>query len=210
MFSLKIRFFAILLFSTSALTPAYAGFISLTVESAGFESGNYARLIVDGVDLINGADQRGLNVAVLDQIDGSVLNLVAFDTFKYLSESTALVNFINGLDNGRIVMFASKDSPTNGVNFTSDAQISMQSLGASTGNVSDAGFRGSYGFIGIAGAGIGTQTAFEESLIRTAGPVSITDGARFIGVVSVPEPKNLLLFLLLGSTCLVPRFTGRS
>jgi hypothetical protein len=177
MSSFKMRTFATLLFLATSITPAYATVINLSVESAGRDDGNYARIFLDGTDIITATSGRGINVAVLDETTGGILNTERFDTWYSSSEATDFVNFISGLDMGRIVMVAVGDTyaKPSGEFFTSSAQFSMQSLGASFDNISDAGFRGSYGFIGIVGSGIGSQTAFEASATQFGGAVSTSD-----------------------------------
>jgi len=177
-------------------TTAQAGLIQLNVESAGFLVGKYSRLNVDGVDVIEGQSKRGVNVAVLDQHTGSVINTAAFDTHAALSASDSLAAYINSITEGRIVLVGVRDDAT--VSFGTNAKLAIQSLGGSVDNISTIGYRASYALIGIAGAGVGAREAFEE--FSAIGPVSVSDTLS----ISVPEPATFAIFGL-GLIALVVR-----
>gem|GEM_PF-2071971 len=177
-------------------TTAQAGLIQLNVESAGYSIGYYAHLNVDGVDVIEGQSKRGVNLAVLDQHTGRVLDTTWFDTYGALNASGSLAAYINSITEGRIVLVGVKDEAT--VNFGNDAKLAIQSLGGSVDNISTIGYRASYALIGIAGAGVGAREAFEKSSAISG--VSVSDTLS----ISVPEPATFAIFGL-GLIALVVR-----
>ncbi len=74
------------------------------------------------------AGRRGINVTVLDERSGEVLEKTGFDTAANVYESQALVDFLAGVEAGRIVLAASSGDAT--AHLTDDAITALQSLGA--------------------------------------------------------------------------------
>lgn len=178
--------------AVGVMPAAVASIISLNVQSAGFDSGTppgYARLNVNvnGSDLLGGLSGRGVNVGVLDQTTGTVLGTASFDTHGVASQSTALVNYINSIAAGNIVLVGVQDEAV--FNFSAAARDAIASLGGSANNLLTGGFRGSYALIGIAGSGVGTRTGFEAIGVRFGAPVQVNDSR----TVSVPEPTSVIL-----------------
>ena len=174
--------------------PAFAATITLSAESAGFDSfpappPGFARLNVNGVDVLGGGSTRGVNMAVLDQNDGSLLATAAFDTSGFISESTALANFVASIAAGRIVLVGVQDDAA--FSLQTSAVTAIASLGGSAANLNAAGFRGSYALIGVAGSGTGARAAFEGIATRFAAPVVVNDTLE-----TVPVPASALLALL--------------
>jgi hypothetical protein len=73
------------------------------------------------------AGRRGINVTVLDERSGQVLEKTGFDTAANVYESQALVDFLAGVETGRIVLAASSGDAT--AHLTDDAITALQSLG---------------------------------------------------------------------------------
>lgn len=174
--------------------------ITLNVQSMGYGQGNpingYALLNFNGNDVLGGVSNRGVNIAVIDQNTGSLIDISSFDTYLNENNSRALVTYINNISAGRIVLLGVKDEATR--YFESTAQSAIQSLGGSVNNINGIGFRDSYALIGIAGAGLGSRTAFEA--YNADNLVSVTDTIN----VDVPEPSSLAI-LALGVMGLVSR-----
>jgi len=74
------------------------------------------------------AGRRGINVTVLDEKNGEVMEKTGFDTTANVYESQAMVDFLAGVENGRIVLAASSGDAT--AYLTDDAIASLQTLGA--------------------------------------------------------------------------------
>lgn len=195
----KTSYLALLL-TVFMMSSAQAGIVTLNAQSAGYDAAippGYARLNVDGVDVLGGLSTRGINVAVIDQTTGGVISTSAYDTHGFAVEANQFAAFISGLDVGRIVMIGVQDEAT--IQFSGSAANAIASLGGSASNIWNGGYRGSYALIGVAGAGVGTRTAFEAIATRFASPVSVTTTI----TVSVPAPLSALILLSgLGILCL--------
>ena len=134
------------------ISSSSAATITLQASSAGFLDPGYAGgigyLYVDGVNY--SVNARGVNLVVIDEISGKVLDSRRYDTFASSSYSNSLVSYINSLQTGRIVLVAVKDEATRYM--TSAAINALYSLGASNWQQ---GYRGSWALIGKVGAGTG-------------------------------------------------------
>lgn len=178
--------------------------ILLRAESSGWLNSGptyHARLYVDGVQYA--PNQSGLNVAVLDQNTGNVLETGLFSTYsEYSSDAAAsrarFANFINGIDNGRVVMMAVHDDAMAAWifpgDFRSDLSAILQSVGGSLTNMTNIGFRGSYALIGVKGAPVGSGV--EASGTRSGSPVAVTRTLDVqVQAPVAPEPTSLAIFL---------------
>jgi len=74
------------------------------------------------------AGRRGYNVAVLDRRSGVVIDLKGFDTWANQYESERLVEYINQIPNGRIVLAATSGDA--GMSLTGGAMEALASIGA--------------------------------------------------------------------------------
>ena len=94
------------------------------------------------------AGRRGINVTVLDEGSGEVLEKTGFDTAANVYESQAMVDFLAAVENGRIVLAASSGDAT--AHLTDEAITALQSLGAA---VTLDQLEGSYfALVGVQGA----------------------------------------------------------
>ena len=123
----------------------------ISVDSAGYTVGNYAKLNIDGSDPFS-TKGRGLNVAIIDQNSRSVLRTEKFDTHKYSSHSNNFATLINSLPSGRIVAIAVLDEATN--RLTTSAKQACKSIGSNL--INQLRSRGSWAIIGRKGASAGT------------------------------------------------------
>lgn len=97
---------------------------NITVHSAGFFSGNLAEFYVDGTKL-KVDTFRGMNLVVLKS-DGSLKSSNTFDT--HANGSEALVDFVNGLRQGSLVLLAIQDEAQ--AKLSGAAKTAISSLGA--------------------------------------------------------------------------------
>ena len=81
--------------------------VNLVVQSAGQEVGDFGQVYVDGEAVA--ANQRGYNVVVIHPQTGTVEQSTAFDTHLDPEASQALVDFLAGVPQGRIVAVAAAD-----------------------------------------------------------------------------------------------------
>jgi hypothetical protein len=129
--------------------------VSLVVRSAGSEVGDFAHIYVDGVDAA--ADTRGYNIVVVDPGTGAVEGSEAFDTFASPAESARLAQYISGIQNGKIVVVAARDTvdrPDTPGYLSAAAVDALRSVGA--GQDLRTKFRWSHAIIGVKGAAPGT------------------------------------------------------
>ncbi len=170
------------------ITPSFAISISVEVLSAGWEDpgfypGGGVRISVNGVDYA--AHGRGVNIVVIDQFSGNVLNSVVFDTCGNTSASASMANYISNIATGRIVLAAVQDEAYQYM--YSDGVNALKTLGASSFNQ---GYRGSWALIGA--KGLATGTGLQVSAVRGTGPSTLSK----IIELNTPEPGTYFLCLI--------------
>lgn len=138
--------------------------LKLNIESAGYNVGNFSKLIVNGNDI--GAKGRGINALEIDS-SGNQVKTESFDVYgSSTTESNNLVDFIDTATSGNILMFAEDDHAGN---VEQNAITALQELGSSyIDDVSNDG-RSSWAFICIKGGG----TYGEEFAPSGNGPVYV-------------------------------------
>jgi hypothetical protein len=119
---------------------------NLTVESAGMEVGNLARIFVDGVD--RSPHGRGYNLVAIDPASGEVLRAESFDTHLDENASQQLAVFLEALPRGSIVASAIADEASRLLG--QDAVDALQGIGAEV-DLRDR-FRWGHAIIGVKGA----------------------------------------------------------
>lgn len=137
------------------------------VVSAGFEDGNYLRIIVNSTAMIQAS--RGHNLVVIDQGSGQVLYIKTFDTLASQDHANAMADLINGLEPGTYVLIGIMDEGT--LNMTERAYLALESLGSQY--CRQVKFRDSWAMIGIKGAPIGSVA--EAHVPATKGIATVRD-----------------------------------
>jgi hypothetical protein len=125
--------------------------LEITCQSAGFKSGNFARIdiLLDGeVQIARCVFGRGLNIVVIDPISGLVTETGTFDTHISQEESNEFAKTIEWIEPGFIVVVVSKDECSE--NLTLTAKEACESLGSQ--HVRQVGYRDSWCLIGEKGA----------------------------------------------------------
>ncbi|RKO84593.1 hypothetical protein BDK51DRAFT_32875, partial [Blyttiomyces helicus] len=144
--------------------------ITVSVQSAGFVSGNFARIeaSLDGKPLaFPTVSGRGLNVAVFDPLDGSIIERCSFDTHASAEESEDFARLIDWVDPGTVVAVVAKDDAFE--NLTEAARLACESLGST--KIRDLAYRDSWCLVGEKGSETGSAT---EILVNaTAGPTEL-------------------------------------
>ncbi|KAJ3112618.1 hypothetical protein HDU96_004369 [Phlyctochytrium bullatum] len=117
--------------------------LTLSLQSAGFSAGNYAKveLIRDGKPVeLSASYGRGLNVFLIDSLDGSIVETASFDTHVSADESAEFVKFIEWTEPGMIVAIVLKDD--GGEHLTEAARETCESLGST--RIREVGYRDSW------------------------------------------------------------------
>ena len=122
----------------------------LQVESAGYNDGNFARILVNSQPVLE--QHRGHNLVVIDPHTGQILATRTFDTYRSPDEANAMADFINGFDDGTYVLIGIKDEGSR--NMTEAAYQALESIGSKL--CRQVGFRDSWAIIGIKGAPLGS------------------------------------------------------
>ena len=132
--------------------------LSLQVESAGYDFGNSARILVGGTDVGAGRYARGLNVAVVDEVSGKVGGFFTYDTNGDRSASDAFAAAIEALPVGMLVAVAVKDDAQK--RLTDRARRALQTLGSAL--IWNLEYRASFALIGQKGAAPGSRPEGES------------------------------------------------
>ena len=148
--------------------------VALVVRSAGEEVGDFAQILVNGVDVATGG--RGYHLAALSP-HGRVLGVQRFDTFAE-SESAALAQWLAQWPAGTVIAGAVADEAS--LRLGADAVEALAQLGV----VTDlrGRFRWSHAFVGVVGAAPGS--AVEAAAVLRPATVwlgSPADGPRVYG-----------------------------
>jgi len=119
---------------------------TLYVESAGYNDGNYARILINSESpFIVG---RGINVAAVSGTSGELLFTHTFDTYADAKNSEMLAEQINDLPDGTYVLCAIKDEGS--ASMTENGYLALESIGSTL--CRNVGPRDSWAIIGIKGA----------------------------------------------------------
>lgn len=123
---------------------------SFEVHSAGFTSGNYAKLFLNDKLVSTCSNEtgcRGLNLVAMDAVSHKVLHSAAYDTYGNNDQSKLLMTDVKKLPDGTIFMVAVKDEASNKLSekvkefFTKLGSVEINALG----------FREAWAFIGVKG-----------------------------------------------------------
>lgn len=93
-------------------------------------------------DHVGEVPYRGMNLAVIDNVAGTVDDARNFDTYASAANATALANYLNGVADGKIIMLSIADEGTSNL---SPAYSAIQALGSQ--HVTQIGFRNSWTMI---------------------------------------------------------------
>ena len=137
------------------------------VESAGFEDGNYAQILINSIPVIE--QKRGHNVVVVLPNTGEVLAHQGFDTWESRDEANAMADFIANVTDGCYVLAAIRDEGS--YSMTEAAYQALESIGSQS--CRDVGSRDSWAIVGIKGAPIGSVK--EKHVLSTQGTAVVKD-----------------------------------
>lgn len=131
--------------STGVETP-----VDIEVTSGRSEAGSLAYIMIGGQDA--SAHRDGYNVAVVDPQAGQMLDSQGFDTTANRYEADRLAQFLNGIPDGYIVVFATRGTAAQ--HLTKAARTALQHSGAQ--RIPTAEGPQPYAMIGVQGAAPGT------------------------------------------------------
>jgi len=132
--------------------------IELKAVSKGTKPGTtqwdtYARFYKDSsipfYDKPGDGGYRGINIAVLDNVTGVKEDTKVFDTYTNTANATAMVNYLNGIANNKLLMFAIADEGI--TSLTEAAKQTLESLGST--RIRSVGIRESWAMVTKKGAG---------------------------------------------------------
>jgi len=158
------------------------------VMSAGKFVGNYARIEIDGNEIIFSGD-RGLNVVVMNEY-GSIISTQSFDTHISSNNAEGFVSFISGLEDGSWVLISVRDEASN--NLTPDAKNAIKSLGSN--KIDSLGYRHSWCIIGMKSAAADTviedynPNGVASCTFLTSAPTSTPTSMPISTPTSTPTP----------------------
>ena len=157
------------------------GDVALVVRSAGEEVGDFARILVNGVE--QAANERGYNLVALST-DGVVRASVVFDTLMP-GVGAAMAAWIEQWPSGTVIAGAVADEAS--LNLTDDAVAALATVGVATDLRGH--FRWSHAFVGVKGAPAGSALEALELLkpaaVTVGSPVdgpTVTGGVRRITI----------------------------
>ena len=159
---------------TGAASP-----VSILVRSAGEETGDFAHVYVNGIDLA--PNQRGYNLVALDPADGHLLAVGAFDTHADAAASGRLAEWVGALPVGALVAGTVRDEASLGLG--QEAVDALRTLGVAVDLRGD--FRWGHAFVGAAGAP--ANTALEA--VNGIRPAQVAVGLP----VSAPQVAGALI-----------------
>ncbi|KAJ3379922.1 hypothetical protein HDU84_006316 [Entophlyctis sp. JEL0112] len=133
-------------------------------QSGGNTGGNFAKIDIirdKSQALVSAIFGRGLNVTVLDPLDGAIIESASFDTHFSSSESYEFVKMIEHVDVGSIVVVVAQDDCTE--KLSQAAKEACESLGSA--KIRQLQFRDSWCLIGEKGA---TQGSVPEAHVPSS------------------------------------------
>ena len=156
--------------------------VQLDIISEGHNVGNHFSMKKDWIEFFAGR-RRGINIAIVDEVNGSVLHTETFDTPASESYSNKLAEKIEEVRPGRIVVAAvSNDSATN---LNARAKRSLMSLGSE--KINQIAYQGSWALIGIKGTprGHGYEQLMNSAPVNISIQVKLEPYHRFGTEISV-------------------------
>jgi len=130
----------------------------LSVISAGFYAGANCVISLNSKNILSNSYFTGMGIAVIDPVNLKVDTSASFQLFNQPANMQALVNFINSIQQGKIVVIGVSDDAAN--NMTSSLQDAIKSLGST--KIDSLQFRGSWAIIGIKGAAANDPRVIEQ------------------------------------------------
>ncbi|KAF9116148.1 hypothetical protein BGX27_004488 [Mortierella sp. AM989] len=140
---------------------------TIKVQSGGFHSGNFSKINVNESTM--SVSSRGINLVVIDPVQGVVIESVSFDTHISEDESDDLARLVDWLHPGLIVVCSCKDDCFE--HMTNSARLALKQLGSE--RVYDIKYRDSWCMIGEKGIEAGKAAEAHKSYMD--GPTAVLE-----------------------------------
>ncbi|KAG0258761.1 hypothetical protein BG011_003091 [Mortierella polycephala] len=141
--------------------------VTIKVQSGGYHSGCFSKILIN--ESIMSVSSRGINVVVIDPVQGVLIEAISFDTHISEDESDDLARLVDWLQPGMIVVCSAKDDCFE--HLTSAARLALKQLGSEC--ISDLKHRDSWCMIGEKGAEPGA--AIEAHKASLDGPTPLIE-----------------------------------
>ncbi|KAF9358964.1 hypothetical protein BGX26_000506 [Mortierella sp. AD094] len=141
--------------------------VTIKVQSGGYHSGSFSKILINESTM--SVSSRGINMVVIDPVQGVLIESVSFDTHISEDESDDLARLVDWLQPGMIVICSTKDDCFE--HLTSAARLALKQLGSE--RMVDLKYRDSWCMIGEKGAEPGT--AMEAHKALTDGPTPVVE-----------------------------------
>lgn len=119
--------------------------VTIKVQSGGYHSGNFSKILVNESTM--SVSSRGINMVVIDPVQGVLIESVSFDTHISEDESDDLARLVDWLQPGMIVICSAKDDCFE--HMTAAARLALKQLGSD--RLADLKYRDSWCMIGEKG-----------------------------------------------------------
>jgi hypothetical protein len=126
-----------------------------------------AEIYLNSQKMIPYSGRRGLNLAIIDQNSGQLLDIAQFDTYESTTEADSMARYIQKLPTGRLVLAAIRDDGS--AKMTEQAYLAFESLGSKY--IRQVNFRDSWALIGQKGV---TSSDFYQEAHQAAGSGAVT------------------------------------
>ncbi|KAF9184443.1 hypothetical protein BGZ51_003338 [Haplosporangium sp. Z 767] len=175
--------------------------VTIKVQSGGYHSGCFSKILINESTM--SVSSRGINVVVIDPVQGALIEAISFDTHISEDESDDLARLVDWLQPGMIVVCSAKDDCFE--HLTSAAQLALKQLGSE--RIMDLKHRDSWCMIGEKGAESGAALEAHKAFLDGPTPLieRTIDLEKFKTKESVvdafPSPSAIAAF--------VPNSSGR-
>ncbi|KAF9150190.1 hypothetical protein BG015_008012 [Linnemannia schmuckeri] len=174
---------------------------TIKVQSGGFHSGNFSKILINESTL--SVSSRGINMVVIDPVQGVLLESVSFDTHISEDESDDLARLVDWLQPGMIVVCAGKDDCHE--HLTTAGRLALKQLGSE--RISELKYRDSWCMIGEKGIEVGKAVEAHKAFMD--GPTAVIEKefdlalykAKADVIDTFPSPSAIAAF--------VPNSSGR-
>lgn len=123
--------------------------LSLQITSAGYHDGNLCKFSIQDKEIIG---ERGLNVVLINNVDGQIIEYAIYDTHLSAEEAEDFARMVDAIVPGTIVVLAIRDDGIE--KLTEAARLACESIGSKC--IRQAQYRDSWCIIGRKGAAIGS------------------------------------------------------
>ncbi|KAG0087575.1 hypothetical protein BGZ92_007222 [Podila epicladia] len=116
--------------------------VAIKVQSGGYHSGSFSKILINESTI--SVSSRGINMVVIDPVQGVLIETVSFDTHILEDESDDLARLVDWLQPGMIVICSAKDDCYE--HLTPAARLALKQLGSQC--IDDLKYRDSWCLIG--------------------------------------------------------------